>query len=149
MSWQAAVDERMIARLEAHERRGERLTRDWSVSSSLREPRSHVEPSDWRAGYLRADRERDVPPELQADLRQNMPQALLRDLYRTVHEDRWVQREIVEGTGDRVGREAMQVAREARRLPSLPRVEPAVRAVLEHQRWRRALLASPWQPVKR
>ena len=72
----------------------------------------HLEPDDWRAGFLRADRERDIPMELQNDLRENMPQALLRDLYRPVHEERWIERELVEGTGDRGGLAAMQAARD-------------------------------------
>jgi hypothetical protein len=146
--WEAAVDERLIARCQAHVTRGERLTRDWSVPTHLRAPRLHVEPADWRAGFLRVEDEREIPMELQNDLRQNMPQALLRDLYRPVHEERWVERELIEGTGDRGGHAAMQLAREARETPDLPRIEPAVRAVLEYRAWRRQLLAERWQPFR-
>jgi len=145
-AWEAAVDARLLARCEAHVRRGERLMRDWSVPTSLRAPALHVEPEGWRAGYLRADRERDIPMELQHDLRQNMPQALLRDLYRPVHEERWFEREIVEGTADRGGVAAMQAVRDARKVPPLPRVEPVTRVVREYQQWRRALVAERWQP---
>ena len=149
MSWQAAVDPRLIARCEAHVRRGERLARDWSMPIRARAPKLHVEPADWRAGYLRVADEREIPMELQNDLRQNLPQALLRDLYRPVHEERWVEREILEGTGDRGGFSAMHEARAARRPPALPRVEPLVRAVLEYQAWRRGLMAERWQPFRR
>ena len=97
---------------------------------------------------MRVEGERDIPVELQNDLRQNMPQALLRDLYRPVHEERWVEREVVEGTGDRGGVAAMQAVRDARKVPELPRVEPIVRAVLEYQAWRRQLLAERWQPFR-
>jgi hypothetical protein len=145
--WRAAVDERLIARLEAHVRRGERLVRDWSLPARIRPPALHLEPADWGAGYLRADRERDIPIELTNDLHETMPQALLRDLYRPVHEERWVERELVEGTADRGGFAAMQAVREARRPPPLPRVEPAGRAVREYQAWRRALYAERWQPI--
>ena len=147
-AWQAAVDARLLARCEAHVARGARLVRDWSVPTNLRAPRLHVDPADWRAGFLRAERERDIPMELQQDLRQNLPQALLRDLYRPVHEERWVAREPVEGTGDRGGFAAMQEVRDARKLPALPRVEPLTRAVREYQQWRRALVAERWQPYK-
>lgn len=146
-AWQAGVDARLIARCEAHVRRAERFVRDWSVPTNVRAPRLHLEPADWRAGFLRVDRERDLPPELQDDLRQNLPQALLRDLYRPVHEERWIEREIVEGTGDRGGVAAMQAVRDARKLPPLPRVEPLTRAVREYQNWRRALVAERWQPA--
>ena len=147
--WQAAVDERLMARCQAHVTRGERLTRDWSMPTNLRPPKLHVEPADWRAGFLRVDGERQVPLQLQNDLRENMPQALLRDLYRPVHEERWIERELVEGTGDRSGFAAMQAVRDARKAPELPRIEPLVRAVLEYQAWRRALMAERWQPFRR
>src|SRR5205823_967357 len=91
--WRAAVDGRLIARCDAHTRRGERLTRDWSVPVNVREPKLHVEPEGWRAGYLRVGEEREIPMQLQNDLRENMPQALLRDLFRPVREKRWVERE--------------------------------------------------------
>lgn len=147
--WEAVVDERLIARCHAHVRRGERLVRDWSVPTHLRTPRLHIEPADWRAGFLRVDREREISTELENDLRQNMPQALLRDLYRPVHDERWIERELVEGTGDRGGFAAMQAVRDARKLPSLPRIEPLVRAVLEYQAWRRGLMSERWQPFRR
>jgi hypothetical protein len=144
--WKAAVDERLIARCHAHVRRGEALERDWSVPSNLRPVRLHVEPEGWRAGFLRVEDEREIPMQLTNDLRQNMPQALLRDLYRPVLENRWVQREEIEGTGDRGGFAAMRAARDARKLPELPHVESLGRAVREFQAWRRGLLAERWQP---
>ena len=146
--WRGAVDERLLARCREHERRGERLTRDWSLPVRVRAPRLNVEPEAWRAGYLRADREREIPVELASDLRECMPQALLRDLYRPVREERWIERELVEGTGDRGGFAAMQEVREARKPPPLPRIDSALRAVREYQAWRRALLAERWQPIK-
>jgi hypothetical protein len=148
MSWEAHVDQRLIARVEAHARRGQRLTRDWSLPTILRAPKLHVEPADWRTGFLRVEGERDIPVELQNDLRQNMPQALLRDLYRPVREERWVEREILDGTGDRGGLQTIQSVRDARKLPELPRIEPSVRALIEHQAWRRSLLAERWKPFR-
>lgn len=148
-AWQAGVDARLIARCEAHVRRGEQLVRDWSVPTNLRAQKTHLDPEDWRTGFLRVERERDIPVELQNDLHQNMPQALLRDLYRPVHEERWIAREIVEGTADRGGFGAMHEARAARTIPPLPRVEPVTRVVREYQNWRRALVAERWQPFRR
>lgn len=146
--WRAAVDERLIARMETHTKRGERMVRDWSLPLNLRETKTHLDPDDWRTGFLRADRERDIPAQLTSDLRQNMPQALLRDLFRPVYDERWVAREIVEGTGDRGGFAAMREAREARRKPELPRIESALGAVRAYQTWRRAMVAERWRPFK-
>jgi hypothetical protein len=148
MSWQDGIDERLVARCEEHMRRGERLARDWSLPMNVRATKLHVEPADWRTGFLRVERERDIPMELTNDLRQNMPQALLRDLFRPEHEERWFEREIIEGTVDRAGVAAMQEARAARRAPEVPRVEPMVRAVLELQASRRRLMSERWQPFR-
>jgi hypothetical protein len=146
--WAAAVDARLVARCEAYTTRGERMVHDWSVPLTLRAPKMHLEPADWRAGFLRADREREVPMQLSNDLRENMPQSLLRDLFRPEWQEHFIEREIVEGTADRGGFKAMREAREARRAPPLPRIESALRAVREHQAWRRALVAERWRPVK-
>src|SRR5262249_1144576 len=108
-----------------------------------------VDPADWRTGLVRVEGEREIPAQLINDLHEVMPQALLRDLYRPVHEERWIERELIEGTGDRGGFAAMQEAREARaRRPELPRVEPATRTVRADQTGRRGLLAERWQPLK-
>ena len=101
-------------RLSAHDTRGERLARAWTMPSRVRPVRRLLDPADWRTGFLRVEGEREIPQELQTDLHENAPQALLRDLYRPVRAEAWVEREIVEGTGDRGGRAAMQeVARGA------------------------------------
>jgi hypothetical protein len=145
--WRAAVDARLVARCEDYTTRGERMVRDWSVASVLRPPKLHLEPDDWGAGFLRADRERDIPMALSTDLHENMPQALLRDLYRPEYEERFIEREIVEGSG-RSAFPALREAREAQRKPPLPRIGSSLGAVREYQTWRRGLLAECWKPVK-
>jgi hypothetical protein len=144
-TWQAVVDARLIDACERHARGAERLRRVPSLPMFVRAPKLHVEPSDWRAGFV-AVREYEVPPALTHDLQQRMPQALLRDLFRPVHEIGWVERELVDGTGDRGGFSALAEARAARWPPALPRIEPGTRAVRAYQAWRRALLAERWQP---
>ena len=145
--WRASVDARLVARCEEYTARGERMVRDWSVATSLRAPKLHLDPADWGAGYLRADRERDVPMQLSTDLHENMPQALLRDLYRPDFPERFVERELVEGS-ERSALPAMRQAREARQKPPLPRIGSSLGAVREYQTWRRGLLAERWKPVK-
>jgi hypothetical protein len=145
-AWLAVADERLIARCEQHVADGERLRREPSLPTVLRAPRTHLDPADWRTGYLQVS-EREISPELRNDLRELMPQALLRDLYRPVHEVGWVERGIVEGTEDRGGFGAMDEARAARKLPPLERIEPTLRTVRAFQTWRRALYEERWQPV--
>jgi len=145
--WRAAVDARLVARCEAYQARGDRMVRDWSMAGTLRPPKLHLDPSDWRAGYLRADRERDIPMELSADLHENMPQALLRDLYRPDFPERFIMRELVEGS-ERGALPALREAREARQKPPLPRIASTLGVVREYQTWRRGLVAERWKPVK-
>ena len=145
--WRASVDARLIARCEAYTSRGDRMVRDWSMPSSLRPPKLHLDPADWGAGYLRADRERDIPMQLSSDLRENMPQALLRDLYRPEYQERFIERELVEGS-ERSALPAMREARQARQKPPLPRIASSLGAVREYQTWRRSLVAERWKPVK-
>jgi len=45
----------------------------------------HLDPVAWGAGFLQVH-ERELPPELFADLREKTPQATLRDLYRPVQD---------------------------------------------------------------
>jgi hypothetical protein len=145
--WSSAIDARLIARIEQHTRRSDRLRRNWSVPLRARPPKTHLEPADWGTDFLRADRERDIPMQLTSDLRENMPQALLRDLYRPVYERGWIEREIHEGTADRGGLGAMREAREARQRVPLPRVESGLAVVRAYQTWRRALVAERWLPI--
>lgn len=145
-AWRAVVDARLVDCCERHERRAARMRRQPSLPSYVRAPRLHLDPADWGAGFLRL-RERELPMELQSDLRQLMPQALLRDLYRPVPEVGWVERAVIAGTGDRGGFGAMQAARAARTRAPLPRLESAMKTVRAYQTWRRHLMAERWQPI--
>jgi hypothetical protein len=147
-AWRAVVDERLVDKCERHERNAAHFVRDWSVPIHLRELKTHLDPVEWRTGFLKV-REREIAMELNEDMRQLSPQALLRDLYRPVREERWVARELVEGTGDRGGLEEMQKAREARKLPPLPRIEAAGGTLRAFQTWRRAMMAERWEPILR
>jgi hypothetical protein len=144
--WRAVVDARLIDACERHERGAAELRREPSLPRFVREHKLRLEPSDWGAGYLQV-REREIPSELQQDLHELMPQALLRDLYRPVHELGFIERAIVEGTGDRGGVQAMAAARAARTRPERTYVEPGTRVVRAYQIWRRELYAERWQPI--
>jgi hypothetical protein len=106
----------------------------------------HLDPTEWRTGFL-AVHERELPPELYADLRENTPQAYLRDLHRVVKPFS-ATLEPVEGSRVVGGwAEALDEARAARVREPLPVVEPTTGAVREEQQRRRALLAERWQPA--
>src|SRR5258708_7893443 len=82
------ADPRLLASIAR--RRAPELVRDPSLPRAIG-LRVHVEPEAWGAGYL-AVHERELPPELYADLRELSPQALLRDLHRPVVAAQWVAR---------------------------------------------------------
>ena len=144
--WRAVVDARVIDAMEEHTRVADRLRREPSLPTWARNPKLHLDPSAWRAGYLGVRGDYDIPHALTMDLQERMPQALLRDLYRPVRESRWIEREIVEGTS-RDCSQALTEARAARRPQPLPRIEPATRTVRAYQIWRRGMYDERWQPV--
>jgi hypothetical protein len=142
------VDPRLIDACERHVRDGERLVREVRLRTYLRAPKLHLEPADWNTGYLKVHERDDLPYELQSDLHQLMPQALLRDLHRLVRSEGWVEREEIPGSArDRAGLDGLTEARQARKREPLPRVEAASGAVREYQRWRRQLVSEKWKPV--
>ena len=143
--WAATVDERLIARCEKYRRDGERR-RAPSLPTWLRPMDTHLRPEDWNTGFL-AVREREIPEELQADLRQRMPQALLRDLHRLVRDEGWVAREPLMERADPQGRQALAEARAMRQPLARPPIEPSTRVMRALQTWRRALLSERWQPL--
>jgi hypothetical protein len=135
------ADRRILGRLEA---RARAVLRNFDVPIRAREPRLHVEPSDWRAGFLRVG-ERWIPDALLFDLKVLTPQALLRDLYRPIRALQWYEREpIVEF--DRAGMQGFAEARAAQKLPPRPVIEPLVQVVIEHRRLQRELVQQRWQP---
>ncbi len=137
------ADARILHTLDARAR--DRLTQDFGVPTAVREPRLHVVPEAWGAGYLVVGRERDnFAPELYDDLHQLTPQASLRDLFRPVMESRWVDRE-PRVELDPGGRRSQAELRAARKREPLPRFAPLAREMLAAQERHRALLAERWQ----
>ena len=105
---------------------------------------SHLEPEAWGAGFL-AVHEREIPMQLQADLRENVPQASLRDLFRPVRQFQ-VTPEVVEGT-ETIGRwkAAAAEVKEAQRRDARPVVVPATEWVREAQAVRRGIVDGDWK----
>lgn len=131
--------------LGAIERRARRIDPKPPEVRSLPPVKTHLDPADWRAGFLVEPREYDLPLQLFDDLKELTPQSLLRDLYRPVYEHRWFEPEF-HATLDPGGREAWREARRAQRRDPVPRVEPTARAVREELQRRRAWLREQWKP---
>jgi len=141
--FEQVADRRVIDPLFARETA--RVAREHDLPIRLREPRTHLDPAEWRAGYL-AVHERELPPQLLEDLKQLSPQALLRDLYRPVWKPEPVVLELQEELRlDFGARRASAEARSARSREPLPRVEPGAAVMVEEQARRRQVLAEPWQ----
>ena len=138
------ADRRILAA--ANRRTSEKLARHHVLPAYYREIKTHLDPDEWRTGFL-AVHDYFIPAQLTIDLRQNVPQALLRDLYRPVHESFvWYERE-VHVTLDRAGSAALAAARAARKLEPRPVIEPSVRDVAAEQARRREFVSTRWKPL--
>lgn len=158
---------RRVARYEA-----QRLLGEHEPPQVLREVKLHLEdPHDWYAGYLGVRGEYEAPYELRRDLKERVPQALLRDLFRPVMPDPKGQVERVplgnaraidgesgvnaegEGAesratpqaGPRGPRATVRAAMALLRQP-LPEIISSVILLEEEKRIRQRLLRTPWQP---
>lgn len=106
-----------------------------------------ADPARWYAGYLGVRGEQEIPWELQKDLRERVPQALLRDLFRPVQMERPVRWEPFRSGADPGGREGLREAREALVRPPPPEIEMGAQVVAREQARRRRFLRQPWQPM--
>lgn len=104
---------------------------------------------DWHTGYLGVRGEFEAPYELSRDLKECVPQSVLRDLYRPVrsffveptqHELGLVGADAIAGV--------LKEAKAALAREPIPVIEPALAAVVEEQRRRRRLMATPWPSLR-
>ncbi len=108
------------------------------------EPRLHLDPAEWRTGFLNV-RDYDPPQELLNDLREVAPQALLRDLFRPESEyaNSWERQE----PRDIAGIEGMRWARASRVRDPLPHISSGLTVVRQMQEHRRRFLQERWKPI--
>jgi len=140
------ADARILGRIERMRRSAVSMVREPSLPIRLGTLPFHMEPSDWRAGYL-ADHEYDLPPELFGDLKRVTPQALLRDLFRPDPPSLQYQDREPLWTHDWAGAEAFKEVRAARRRDPLPRVVPLVHEVVRHAAAWQRVLNERWKPI--
>lgn len=120
-----------------------------SLPIALRSQPTHFDRlADWYAGYLGVRAEYEPSYELRRDLKERVPQALLRDIYRPVRGHDSIDFVCHEAL-DHGGRAAMAEAKQALNREPIPTIEPVLLTVLEYQKWRQRLMRTPWQPFLR
>ncbi len=103
--------------------------------------------SDWYAGYLGVRGEIEAPYELLRDLKEQVPQAALRDIFRPVYNpDHLVPLEFQSTGQDPGGRQAFGLLQKALHREPIPTIAPVLLAVIALQRQRQRLFEQPWQP---
>jgi hypothetical protein len=141
----ALADASIIVRIER--RASAHLVRCYNVPTYVRTPRIHLDPADWRAGFL-AIEERTLPQQLYRDLEELTPQALLRDLSRLPYRVDRFERDLSCEPLDPGGRRALKEGKAALVRDPMPVVEPTVRAVAAEQRRRHRFVRDTWLPIR-
>lgn len=103
--------------------------------------------ADWYCGYLGVRDDFEVPYETQQDLKQAVPQAILRDIYRPVKQMtiEWERHEFELDPG---GRRGLAEAKAAQQREPMPRPISSLAIVAAEQRRQRRFKAMPWQAVR-
>ena len=137
-------DPRLLARLDRYEQK--LPSRDYRIGSPARPIRTHLDPADWRAGFL-AVRDGGRPDEIASCMYEQAPQALLRDLFRPVFELQPIDWRFRDSYGARAAAESYRELKTIlHRRESVPRIEPSL-AIWSRQRlnWL-ARMNVPWKP---
>lgn len=120
----------------------------YELPQSWREVPIYLDPARFYAGYLGVRDEIQIHEELRRDLRERVPQALLRDVHRMEYpSDGDGRRQPTELGIDPGGREAYKEARAAQVRDPIPRIEPLVEQVMAEQVRRHRVLWDPWEPL--
>lgn len=116
-----------------------------SLPTAIRPQRTHFDRlADWNAGYLGVRAEFEPPYEMTRDLKEQVPQSILRDIYRPVRRQPMIEPAFIEVNADPGGRLALAEAKAALQREPLPTVEPILLVVIAEQRRRRRFLRRPW-----
>jgi hypothetical protein len=144
-AYQHMADPRLLRRIDHLAKKASAMVRDPDLPIRLQMLPFHLEPSDWRAGYL-AVHDVELPPQLYGDLKECAPQALLRDLFRPEREAFvWYDRE-VQVTLDLGGTKAFREALATQKRDPLPVVKPLVDEVVARAESWRKIVRDRWQP---
>jgi hypothetical protein len=120
-----------------------------TLPMALREQKTHFDRlADWYCGYLGVRAEFEPSYEQSQDLKECVPQAVLRDIYRPVRGSIMVEPYYHDLQLDPGGRNGLKEARAALKREPLPTVEPAILDIVAEQRRRRRFLKRPWQSFR-
>jgi hypothetical protein len=100
--------------------------------------------SDWYCGYLGVRDDYERPVELQQDLKQGVPQAILRDIYRPV-KNFIVEWEYPGADLDPAGQRSMAEAKAAQRREPVAMTVSSLAIFRAEQRRQKSLRQTPWQ----
>jgi hypothetical protein len=106
----------------------------------------HVEPEEWSYNRIGEPRERELFDRFRDELRQQTPQALLRDLHRPVHAVVVPHFEPRGQAFDFGGTAALAEAKAAARFERATPLPSMLQAVVAEQARRRSWLRVPWKP---
>lgn len=144
------ADARILARVDRW--LNPRMLPSRDLPQALRPQPTHFDNvlTDWHVGYLsvREPDPEEVPRELIQDLAERAPQAILRDIYRPVHRETFVERTVHEIEWDPAGQRAIAEAKEGLKREPLPQLESSVALVMTEQRRRRRFMNRPWLPYR-
>jgi hypothetical protein len=142
----AVVDPALLALVEGRAR--PEIMREHAITTWVRDLPYHLDPADWRAGFL-AVHEGGPPLDIREALREQTPQAHLRDLFRPVFQQGPVPLELHSLPLDPGGREALAELRASLRREPPPQVVRSLAILAERRDEWRAFLATPWRPFLR
>lgn len=144
------ADVRILARVDRW--LNPRMLPSRDVPQALRPQPTHFDNvlADWHVGYLSAREPEpdEIPNELRQDLAERAPQAILRDIYRPVRRETFVERTVHEIDWDPAGQRAFAEAKQGLKREPLPQLESSVALVITEQRRRRRLMSRPWLPYR-
>jgi hypothetical protein len=143
---EAIADPRLLALV--NDRLRPEIVRQHDLPSYIGEMANHLDPADWRTGFLSVV-EGGAPFELREAMNEMTPQAQLRDLFRPEYSSEPVPLELHELPLDPGGRLAYGELRAALTRVPVPILRPTIELVVEERAKWRAFIDTPWQPFLR
>ena len=137
-------DPRLVAMV--HGRFRPEIVRTHALPLYVRELPFHLDPADWRAGFLEVS-EGGPPMDVREGLREAVPQAQLRDLFRPEYSKEPVSLDLIELPLDPGARRAFAELRGQQQLEPIPYIPRSIDAIDERIVEHRAFVDEQWQPM--
>lgn len=138
------ADPRLLALV--HGRFRPEIVRTHALPMYVRDLPFHLDPVDWRAGFLEVS-EGGPPMDIREGMREAVPQAQLRDLFRAEYSQEPVTLDLIELPLDPGGKRAFAELRGQQRLDPIPFIPRSIDAVDERIVEHRAFIDGEWKPM--